>query len=134
MEQKPTTAYILSLLGGIFVLLGGLFWSVLGSMILFVGFGFLLYAFLTFGIVIIVGAVLMNSTPESAKSWGIVILILGVLSLFGGTTTLGGILAIIGGAMALSWKPSSEVKTHPPIPPAFVCDGGRCLLSFYVFL
>jgi hypothetical protein len=37
-----------------------------------------------------------------------VILTLGVLSLFSGITALGGILAIIGGALALSWKPPAR--------------------------
>jgi hypothetical protein len=81
-------------------------WAVLGTLIaIFTGFGFLLYAFLIFGIIIIIGAVMINSTPSSAHSWGIVILILGVISLIGVVTALGGILAIIGGAFAIAWKP-----------------------------
>jgi hypothetical protein len=31
MEQKPATAYVLSLLGVIFVLVGGLFWGGCGD-------------------------------------------------------------------------------------------------------
>lgn len=108
MSEKPTTAFLLSLIGGIFVLLGGLLWAALGTLLaFFTGLGFLLYAFLLFGIVIIVGSVMLNSKPRSAKTWGIVILILGVLSLFGIVTTLGGILAIAGGALALSWRPQT---------------------------
>jgi len=52
--------------------------------------------------------VMINSNPSSAHSWGVVILILGVLSLFGVVTALGGILAIIGGVFALTWKPKPE--------------------------
>jgi len=51
---------------------------------------------------------MINSNPSSTHSWGVVILILGVLSLFGVVTALGGILAIIGGAFALTWKPKPE--------------------------
>ena len=110
MSEKPTTAFILSLIGGILVLLGGLIWAAVGTLIafLFAGLGFLLWAFLIFGITIIIGAVMINSNPSSAHSWGVVILVLGVLSLFGIVTALGGILAIIGGAFALTWKPKPE--------------------------
>ena len=111
MSEKPTTAFILSLIGGILVLLGGLIWAAVGTVIAFffvAGLGFLLWAFLIFGIIIIIGAVMINSNPSSAHSWGIVKLILGVLSLLGVVTALGGILAIIGGTFALTWKPKPE--------------------------
>lgn len=99
----------MSLLGGIFVLLGGLIWALVGTIIaIFSGVGFLLYVFLLFGIVIIVGAVVMNSSPRLTQTWGIVIIVLGVLSLIGVVTTLGGVLAIIGGALAVSWKPQNQ--------------------------
>jgi hypothetical protein len=117
MSEKPTTGFIFSLIGGIFVLLGGLLWSAVGTLLtIFFGIGFLLYAFLVFGIIIIVGALMMNSNPKSAHTWGIVVIILGVLSLIGITTTLGGILSIVGGALALSWNPSraANVQTIPP--------------------
>jgi hypothetical protein len=117
MSEKPTTAFIISLLGGIFVLIGGLFWAAVGTLLaIFFGLGFLLYAFLAFGIVILVGAVMINSNPRSAHTWGIVILLLGIFSLVGVTTTLGGVLAIVGGALALSWKPTRELGA--PLPPA----------------
>lgn len=66
------------------------------------------WAFLIFGIIIIIGAVMINSNPSSTHSWGVVILILGILSLFGVVTAPGGILAIIGGVFALTWKPKPE--------------------------
>jgi hypothetical protein len=110
MSEKPTTAFILSLIGGILVLLGGLIWAAVGTLLafFFAGLGFLLWAFLIFGIIIIIGVVMINSNPSSAHSWGVVILILGVLSLFGVVKALGGILAIIDGAFALTWKPKPE--------------------------
>ena len=88
------------------MLLGGLAWAALGTLIaIFTGLGFLLYAFLIFLIIIVIGAVMINSNPSSAHSWGIVILILGVISLIGVVTAPGGILTIIGGAFAIAWKP-----------------------------
>jgi hypothetical protein len=117
MSEKPTTAFILSLIGGILVLLGGLVWAAVGTLLaFFTGFGYLLYVFLLFGLIIIIGAIMINSNPSSAHTWGIVILILGILSLIGIITALGGLLAIIGGAFALSWKPPSRPPNPPPPP------------------
>ncbi len=114
-SEKPSTAFILSLIGGIFVLLGGLIWAAIGTFVAFLSFGagFLLYVFLIFGIIIIIGAFMFNSNPASARTWGIVILLLGIFSLVGVITALGGILSIVGGALALSWSP----RQQPPPPP-----------------
>ena len=116
INEKPTTAYIISLIGGIFVLLGGLLWAAVGTFVAFFTFGagFLFYAFLIFGIIIIIGSVMINNNPRVARNWGIIILILGIFSLIGVVTTLGGILAIVGGALALSWKPSQQNQSPPP--------------------
>jgi hypothetical protein len=120
LSEKPTTAFIMSLLGGIFIIIGGLLWAALGTLLaIFFGLGFLLYAFLIFGIIIVIGAVAMNSNPRSAHTWGIIFLLLGIFSLVGVTTTLGGIFAIIGGALALAWKQTQELGSSiSPPPPA----------------
>ena len=122
MSEKPKTAFIISLLGGIFVLLGGIIWAIVGTVIAFFTYGagmipggFLLYAFLIFGSIIIVGSVMINRNPRSAHTWGIIIIILGVISVIGVITTLGGILSIVGGALALAWRPSNQ----PPPPPTY---------------
>jgi O-antigen ligase len=114
MSEKPTTAYILSLIGGIFIVIGGLLLAAIGTLIAFLsGFGLILWIFLIFGIIIVIGAVSMNNNPSTTHTWGTVILILGILSLIGVVTALGGLLALIGGAFALSWKPTNP----PPQPP-----------------
>ena len=115
MSERPTTAFIISLLGGIFVLFGGLLWAVVGTIVAIFTFGagFLLYAFLLFGIIIIIGSVMINNNPKSARIWGVVIIVLGVISLIGVVTTLGGILAIVGGALALSWRPPIQSQSAP---------------------
>ncbi len=113
MSERPTTAFVISLLGGIFVLLGGLLWAAVGTIVAIFTFGagFLLYAFLLFGIVIIVGSVMMNNNPRSAHSWGVVFIVLGVISLIGIVTALGGILSIVGGALALSWRQPMQAQS-----------------------
>jgi hypothetical protein len=117
MSEKPSIAFIISLLGGIFIIIGGLIWAAVGTLLaMFFGLGFLLYAFLVFGIVILIGALMINSNPRYVRTWGIVILLLGIFSLVGITTTFGGLLAIVGGVLALAWKPMREPDA--PIPPA----------------
>jgi hypothetical protein len=122
IAEKPTTAYVLSLVGGIFVLLGGLLWAVLGTLIaLFTfGLGVILYTFVIFGALIIVGANKINNDPQARHTWAIITIVLGTISLFGVITALGGLFAIIGGALALTWQPSNPQPTPvyaPPPPP-----------------
>lgn len=50
-------------------------------------------------IVVIVGSYMIHAHPERHRGWGIIIL---VFSILGG----GGILGIIGGALAIAWKPT----------------------------
>ena len=118
MSEKPTTAFALSLLSGLMILVGSILWTMLGTLLaFFFGLGFLLYAFLFFGIIILIGAAMMYMNPRSTRMWGIVILLLGLFSLVGVTTTLGGVLAIIGGALALAWNPTRTAASMPPPPP-----------------
>jgi len=67
-----------------------------------------------FGIIVIVGAVMLYNNPTQNSKWGLVILIFSVLSIFGsamGGFGVGLILGIIGGILALTWKtPTPEKK------------------------
>ena len=118
-EEKPTIAFILSLIGGILVLLSGLALGAFGTLIaiFMFGAGFVLWIFPILGIVIIIGAIMVNFIPSSAEAWGLVILILGIISLIGIVTALGGLLSIIGGILAIAWKPSTRVTPPPPPRP-----------------
>jgi hypothetical protein len=78
------------------------------------GLGAILGVFAVFGLIIIIGAAMMYSQPGSVKTWGIVILVLGILSLFGVLTALGGILSLVGGILAMTWKPSTRSSMSPP--------------------
>ena len=118
MEEKPTAAFVLSLIGGIIVLLGGIGLAILGTFLAAFGLdlGLILYIFPIFGIIIIIGSIMMYSSPKSAKTWGIIVLILGIISMIGIITALGGLLALIGGILAIVWKPSTLMKAPPPPP------------------
>jgi hypothetical protein len=128
-KEKPTAAFILSLIGGIFILLGGGMTSMLGYWFsrgyygrgfgmmgpfgmmggLGYGFGVLGVVGLVFGIIVIVSAIMLNSRPEQHSTWGILIVIFSVLSIFGsamGGFGIGLILGLIGGILAITWKPT----------------------------
>lgn len=125
-EEKPTTAYILSLIAGILMLLGGgmgTYSGMMGGRSMMGGYnmmgpgmmGYPSWGFgmgfgvlgLIFGLVVIFGAIMLDSKPKEHKTWGTIILIFSILSIFGGMGGfgIGAILGIIGGALAISWSP-----------------------------
>ena len=137
--SSSNVPFILSLVGGILILIGGLassmwfmlggsnFWGMMGGyggmmggwggMMGGYGFpfgfmgGFSLVAMVS-GIIVIVGALMLKSRPTEHMTWGIVILVFSIISFVGmGGFVLGALLGIAGGALALSWKPSSRTET-----------------------
>jgi len=134
VKSYPSTAFVLSLIGGIFILLGGLAEAAILALIgtavisIFPGLGALLIALavvaLVFGLIIIFGALMLRSKPESAKMWGVIILVLAIVSLVGGGGFfIGFILALIGGILALVWHPPPQAQAAwgqpaAPAPPS----------------
>jgi len=55
--------------------------------------------------VVLIGAFMLYFRPTQAKMWGIIILVLSILAIFR-LDILGFILGIIGGALAIGWKPT----------------------------
>ena len=109
LGEKPTAAFVLSLIGGILWLLFGLAVAAIGGLVTWfiggIGAIFGVY-FIIMGLIVTIGAVMMYNTPSSAHTWGIVILILSIIS--------ANIFGLIGGILALIWKPSGGA----PPPPA----------------
>ncbi|MEM1539412.1 MAG: DUF6114 domain-containing protein [Candidatus Bathyarchaeia archaeon] len=132
MLEKPTAAFVLSLAAGILILLGGIFGAtvgIIGGTIIGVvpGFGWLGglivalgFLGLIFGILVIVGAVMINSGErDKVKTGSIIVLIFSILSLFAGGTggfVIGFILGLVGSILGLTWKPPEA--TPPPPPPS----------------
>jgi hypothetical protein len=138
--EKPGTAFVLSLIGGVFILLGGGAMTMFGSWRgnygygmmggyggwggmmgpgfgmmggLGYGFGFLGVIGLIFGIIVIISALMLNNKPEQHSTWGILIIVFSVLSIFGsamGGFGIGLILGLIGGILAVTWKPTEAKK------------------------
>ncbi len=124
---------MLSLVAGVFILLGGGMMTMIGSwmgnygygmMSRYVGsggmigtgygmMGFALGAMgilgLIFGAIVIISALMLNSKPEQHSTWGSVIVLFSVLSIFGsamGGFGVGLVLGLIGGVLAITWKPT----------------------------
>lgn len=124
---------VLSLIGGIFVLLGGVTQAFIGSLISSIGtssgaanatgvgttVGILGIAGIILGIIMIVGGVMMYSNPSSHTMWGVIVLILSLVSFatssFGGFV-IGFLLGLIGGILGLVFKPSMAPGMMPGQP------------------
>lgn len=137
-EERPTTPFVLSLIGGVFILFGGVVMSMFGywfgsgypggyggwgygmmgpgmmgypgfSMMEWTGFGVFGVLGVVFGAIIIVSAVMLNRRPQEHNTWGTLIVVFSVLSIFGGAMGgfgIGLVLGLIGGVLAITWKPT----------------------------
>jgi len=120
--EQPTAAFVLSLIGGLWMLaaggvMGGFGW---GGMMGgwqgmhgwmsgqdgMRGFGLRWPWFGIFaGIIVLVGAIMLYVKPEQRRSWGVVILVASALYLVVGMMgLLAGTLGVIGGVLALTAK------------------------------
>ncbi len=134
-ESSFSIAFVLSLIGGILILLSGFvssiwfmmggsnFWGMMGGGMMggwggmMGGYGFP-FGFMGWfsivssvsGILVVIGAIMLNARPAEHLTWGIIILIFSIVSFIGmGGFVLGALLGIAGGALALSYK--SPTKT-----------------------
>lgn len=128
----PTAGFVLSLIGGIFVLLAGIALAVIGSFLSFFigGLAGIFFIGLVVGLIIIILSVMLYVRPQMKTIWGILIIILAIVSL---PTALGGffigfILALIGGILAITYKaPQAPPMVAPPMaqpPMAAPAPGG----------
>jgi hypothetical protein len=134
-EERPSVAVILSIIGGVLMLVGGSmafmmlsYNSGFGMMSGFGGMmgdysdmmdgvnlpcatlGGLMLLSLVSGILVIVGAVMMDIHPSQSRTWGIIVLVFSIVSFVGmGGFLIGAVLGVVGGAMALGWKAKPRV-------------------------
>jgi hypothetical protein len=125
-KNTNATAFILSLIGGVLMLLNGgmsfmmltyygadfgFMWGMMGGYMGMMGsLGFPFGSFLGFmlvgivcGVIVTIGTLMLNYRPAERRSWGIIILIFSVISFLGmGGFYIGAILGVAGGALALS--------------------------------
>jgi hypothetical protein len=126
MSEKPTAAFVLSLLGAIFYLIGGLGVAALASLALLIPFaGVAIFAVglvgLISGIIMIIGATMINSSDKGRVRTGSILVL--VFLLVGAIFTIGGLfigflLALIGSILGLTWSPSiPSVAVPVPVQP-----------------
>jgi len=123
-SQRPVAAFVISLIAGLWMLAAGgmmtlgmpmgpgmmggaspwmwrhhmmgwmansVMWPVVGALA---------------GIVTLIGAAVMYQTPKSTPTWGVVILVASAVDLFAGAGGyLAGSLGVVGGVVAIMWKP-----------------------------
>ena len=123
MNERPLNAFILSLLGSLFVLLGTILGFVLSPgypvfynlSIIFTGVsGFL-------GTVMLLASVMLYLRPDLHVAWGVTILVLSVASFTSAFTGYAGfglgivgmVLGIIGGALAIGWTSAGATPAMP---------------------
>jgi len=137
-EERPEIAFVLSLAGGALMLLGGVisftcfmaggfgwggmmggFGGMMGGYQSMMGdFGVpfgsmsgLSIIGLVSGILVTIGAVMLNAHPAEHVTWGAIILAFSVISLIGmGGFFIGAMLGIAGGAIAVSWRTTTGTK------------------------
>jgi len=122
-ESYPSAAFTLSLIAGIFVLLGGLIVAVIGAVFTFFAFGIgaIIGIFgIIWGVIIIVSANNLRAHPEQHVTWGVIILVFSLVSWFGGLGGLliGFLLGLIGGVLAISWQPSQTTIAPTYVSPS----------------
>ncbi len=136
-KAYPSTAFVLSLIGGIFIILGGIVSAVIAAVFTSLTFGLIpgasaiLIALsvvgLIFGLIVLYGAIMLRSHPESAKTWGVIILVMSLLSWIGGWGGLfiGFLLGLIGGILAIVWHPPpmAQAAWTPTATPPMAAPG-----------
>jgi hypothetical protein len=130
-HEVPTTAFALSLAAGVLFLLGASmplvfrssFGDMGGMMGDYDGAGMMDAEFivtrivgLAFAGVVLYAAIMLNSRPAQHVTWGTLILVFAVLSVFTSWAGfgIGLILGVIGGALAIAWRPAAALSTTAP--------------------
>ncbi len=131
MAEKPTAAFVLSLIGGIFILLGGILTAVvlaaIGGILGGLGFTFMGLGLEMMGIlgvvlslILIIAAVMMYVKPQQHAIWGALVLVMAIISFpftaFGGVI-IGFILALVGSILGIVFKPSPPMVAPYGAPP-----------------
>jgi hypothetical protein len=124
-ESYPGAAYILSLVGGLFVLLAGVLVGLIGAALTFMvgGLGAIAGLFgVVWGVIIIVAAFSLRANPSQHVTWGVIIIVFSLLSWVGsfGGFFIGFLLSLIGGIMAIVWSPQTYGTHDAYVPPTQV--------------
>jgi len=131
MSEKPTAAFVLSLIGGLIILLVAIVimavMSAIGGMLIGVGADpnvALIYGAVgvIFALIVIVGAVMLFVKPQQHVAWGVIVLLFSLFSIIStGGLFIGLILGLVGGILGIVWKPPAPMApgmAPPMMPPS----------------
>ena len=115
-QRVPWGAVALLIAGGFFLFLGGLLMAVFGIVFLLFGFpGQLLFTGLLLAVLVWVMAGLLALVPGARIAWGVVVILLAILSLvfnFLGGLLIGFVLVLLGGLIAVFGRRGPRI----PVP------------------
>lgn len=131
-DSTRTLTFVLSLIGGLVIIAGSLimvlFWNsgfpyrmyygmgpgMMGGYWFGSSSGWMLGLFiiaLISGVIVLIGAIMLNARPQERVTWGIVVIVFAIISLVGmGGYIIGALLGIAGGAIALSYRMRSTAQ------------------------
>jgi hypothetical protein len=115
MSSKPTTAFALSLVGSVFVLLGAASVMFIGKLLSFLpiiggtaggAVSLVGDVGLLSGVMMILGSIMMYWKPSQHAIWGAIVLVFSAVSWVGafGGLLIGFILGLVGGILGITWK------------------------------
>ncbi|MCL5102408.1 MAG: hypothetical protein M1544_03575 [Candidatus Marsarchaeota archaeon] len=112
LSTKPTVAYLLVLIGGVFVLLGGLLTAIFGSFwgfMMFRGpypgaFSFVWVLGIASGLIMMIASMRINSLKKAdVETWSVIALVFALLSIVDmGGFGIGFVLGLIGSILGLA--------------------------------
>jgi len=121
--ERPYAAFVLSLVGGVLILLGSLvsliwaswaFWGRWGMGMIGPGmmWGWMPWSWPVFstvglisGAAVITAALMLYNKPGQAQTWGTLVLVFSIVSLLSmGGFLVGALLGLVGGILALTWR------------------------------
>lgn len=128
--DKPSAAFGFSIAGGVLIFLAGLILAALATVVATVSHNPGILALGWFGsvcgLLIVALAAVFYSRPSFTKVGGALVIVLSIISIpftFGGFV-IGFVLALVGGILALVWKPFVPPTFQPsqPLPPTYTLE------------
>jgi uncharacterized protein DUF6114 len=134
VQGSPRLAFLISLIAGLLIVTGGLFTSLVGILLRTTGFEFAnsqvtwpgtlgsgvgLFEFgvglmgivgVLAGTIVVLAAVMLLRRPKKRSTWGSLIILFSLFSIYGaamGGFGIGIVLGLIGGLLAVTWKPKN---------------------------
>ncbi len=118
-EERPTVAFTLSLIGSIFLFLGAVIFLFLSAPLGALG--------VALAIIVLLPSVMLYHRTQERSTWSIIIIVFAAIAFgpwnFFGGFIVGSTLAIVGGALGLSFKPTPQAPVpwmpYPGMPYAW---------------